>query len=103
MANSQRMWCGSSVTVYWIVSGCCPGTRSNAEAALPMVQVRPSKSHSTGPRQYICAVGGGGVWNSTRNATSSDSPRLARSPGDMLSLRPVTPVEMACGKPNTGP
>ena len=65
-------------------------------------QVRPSKSCSTGPRQYSSAGGGAGPSKRTRNATSSESASLMMSPGLMLSLRPVSAAVLSAGMRQKG-
>src|SRR5450759_1289148 len=66
-------------------------------------QVRPSKSHITGPRQYKSLFFGIGPLKSARKATLSERDRLLRSNGDMESERPDIPEWASVGRRHNGP
>src|SRR5450759_2499904 len=66
-------------------------------------QVRPSKSHITGPRQYESLFVVSEPLKAARKATLSERDRLLRSNGDMDSDSPDSPERASGGRRHNGP
>jgi len=107
-AKMRRWPLASKVTSYWLGwPASAMSMRLSPAGARPFaprrVQVAPSKSPSTTPRQYSCSCGGIGVEKRAVKTGSPDRASVAMAPGCMLSDRPERACVPSCGAPHRGP
>src|SRR3546814_495723 len=84
-----------------VCAACVTGAGGSACSHRDRVQVRPSNSVSTGPRQYICEGAGVAPKNVARSAGLSSFIRSSQPPGDMLSDSPGR-ASARSGTPHSG-
>ncbi len=106
-AKMRRWPLACKVTSYWLGwPSSAMSMRLSLAGARPAprrVQVAPSKSPSTTPRQYSWSCGGVGVLKRAVKTGSLDRASEAMAPGCMLSDKPVRACASSGPAPHRGP